>query len=124
MTYSTIIPAHTDDHTTSHWLHLVKPNIFREGTMVIRDREHCLNTVLPPQVRSPLTPKLYHRHDRLHRLSITTITISTPLYFLIIDFTTIRGIVRLLLFIYSKILNTMVLIVDPILYELSSRAEA
>jgi hypothetical protein len=49
--------------------------------------------------------------------STISIIISTPPYFVIIDFITIGDIVRLLLFIYYKIFNTMVMIVDPIMCE-------
>jgi hypothetical protein len=57
------------------------------------------------------TPNICHCHDRLYRIS----TISTPPYFVIIDFIIIGDIVRLLLFIYYKIFNTMVMTVDPIM---------
>jgi hypothetical protein len=63
------------------------------------------------------TPNICHRHDRLYSISTISITISTPPYFVIIDFIIIGDIVRLLLFIYYKIFNTMVMIVDPIMCE-------
>jgi hypothetical protein len=61
--------------------------------------------------------KLYRRHDRLHPLSVISVTIPTSLYFVIPDFITIGSMARLLLLIYSKIFNTILMIIDQIVYE-------
>jgi hypothetical protein len=58
--------------------------------------------------------------DSIISISITitiSITIFTFLYFVNIGFIAIGGIVRLLLFIYSKIIKTMITIVNPIMCE-------
>jgi hypothetical protein len=94
-------PSILDDHTTCRWLRLIKPNIFCEGTYVIRDRMHHWNTIPLPQVKSPSTPKLCHRHNQLHHLSIIYIMISTSFYFVIIPSSQLRHCKTIAIYLIS-----------------------